>query len=136
MHRPLPSTGRRNKAELSATPPMKDPVNLKLLELVRLRAAQIHHYASPVARSSHELELEEKGETADRLAELPDWETSSAFDDREKAALTLCDQISHDPEQALPEGLVRETLRHFTKAQMVRLTVAILAVNDWHFCAF
>jgi len=71
------------------------------------------------------------GETPDRLHDYADWRCSWAFTEREKAALNLSASISTgEPEQVSPDTL-QEARRHFDTSEMVRLTLAILAVNDW-----
>lgn len=101
-----------------------------LLDLVRLRVAQIHQ--CPVSIAMHSEELSAKGETKERLDQLETWGTSSAFDGKERAALALCEKITLDPAPVLPEYLIRETRHYFTKAAIVNLTIAIIAVNDWN----
>ena len=102
-----------------------------LLDLVRLRIAQIHHYKVGVEK--HRLDLKARGESEERLDQLKAWHESSLFSDCEKAALALGESISLDPIESLPKQLVQEARRHFNKEQMISLLVAIMAINDWNY---
>jgi alkylhydroperoxidase family enzyme len=60
----------------------------------------------------------------DTLAALPAWETSPAFDDRERAALALATQIVRDDEDVTDECF--EALRaHFTEPEIVELVFIV-----------
>jgi alkylhydroperoxidase family enzyme len=102
-----------------------------LLNLVRLRIAQIHRY--PIGMEKHRLDLETQGESNERLDQLTVWRESSLFSDPERAALALGESVSLDPIDSIPKQLVEEARRHFDKEQMISLLVAIMAVNDWNY---
>ena len=79
-----------------------DPV---LLELVRLRVAQLHRAAYPLAHRRPE--AREAGLDEAKIAELDHWWRSSALSDTEKACLRFAEQFVLDAkamtdEQALP----------------------------------
>jgi len=103
----------------------------KMLELLRLRVAQIHHRAAAVKRLS--AQFVKQGELTERLQQLPRWASSSLFNDEERAALALCEKITFDPIHPLPGYLLREVLPYFNPIAIINLTLAIVAVNDWHF---
>ena len=102
----------------------------QLLELVRLRMAEIHD--CPDAMRRHREQLERMGETDERLQHVSIWESSDLFNAQERAALAFCEKITVDPGNPLPQCLVEEMLHHFTKSETVSLTLAILSVNEWH----
>jgi two-component system, response regulator len=75
--------------------------------------------------------LKRNGETEERLNELDRWHESSSFTKREKAALTLSESISlKEPKDVLGKALA-EARRYFNVEEMVNLTLAIMALNDW-----
>jgi AhpD family alkylhydroperoxidase len=113
-----------------AAPSIDGPAEIKLLELVSLRVAQIHHCAESIQYHSRKLKAE--GETPTRLAHLGDWEACDLFDRQERAALRLCEKITLDPAQPHPDFLIQEMRHYFTKAEILSLTLAIMAVNDWN----
>jgi alkylhydroperoxidase family enzyme len=58
------------------------------------------------------------------LAALPTWQTSPAFDPRERAALALATQVVREDEDVTDECF--EALRaHFTEAQIVELVFIV-----------
>jgi len=104
--------------------------DFKLLELVRLRVAQIHQ--NPISIQMHLDELRATGETEERLNQLESWITSSLFTENEGAALALCDKISCDSASPLPNVLIREMRQYFTRGAIVKLTLAIINAGDLH----
>jgi CheY-like chemotaxis protein len=96
---------------------------------VRLGASRVRN--NDASFEEHWKRLRARGETKVRLSEFNQWPQSPVFTEREKAALKLSQAISL-PE---PQGLWAQTLEdvrcHFNTHQIVRLTLAIAAVNDW-----
>lgn len=107
-----------------------ESVDPRLLELVRLRVAQMHHSLGPM--EIHAEQLKSMGETEDQLEELETWATSSLFSDQDRAALALCEKITLNPAQPLSELVIQEMRHHFTKQAIISLTLTIMAVNDWN----
>ena len=101
-----------------------------LLDLVRLRVAQIHQ--CPISIALHLEDLQASGESQRRLDHLENWGASPLFDNGERAALALCEKITLDPARPLPDYLIREMRHYFTKEAIVSLTLTIIAVNDWN----
>ena len=103
----------------------------KLLDLVRLRVAQLHQETSSI--KEHLADLRDHGETSERLDQLATWGDSTLFDESERAALALCEKLTLDSAGPLNHCLIQEMRHHFTKGAIVSLTVAIVAVNDWNY---
>ena len=101
-----------------------------LLDLVRLRVAQLHGCEWSVQEHTQRLKL--NGERVCRLRALEDWRRQTIFSLREMAALNLAEAITCNPINALPEEAVRVARVFFGKPAMVHLSAVILAVNDWH----
>lgn len=100
-----------------------------ILEICRFTAARIHENAD--CAQLHLENLKARGETAVRLRELPNWRDSFSFMSREKAALNLSEFISLNSSAKLAEDVLEEARQHLDTAEMVRLTLAITAINDW-----
>jgi alkylhydroperoxidase family enzyme len=100
-----------------------------LLDLVRLRVAQIHGGDWFIQEQMSRLKAE--GEIAYRLRRLKDWRKQTIFSLREMAALNLAEALTCNPINAVPLEAVRVAEVFFDRPAMVRLTVAILAMNDW-----
>jgi AhpD family alkylhydroperoxidase len=84
---------------------------LGVLELVRLRVAQIHQ--CPESLACHRANLKARGDGA-RLDELETWQTSTLFTHAERAALALCEHITLASEEPFPESLFQEMHCYFT----------------------
>jgi alkylhydroperoxidase family enzyme len=102
-----------------------------LLDLVRLRVAQIHGCEWSMQEQTKKLKAE--GETACRLRLLKDWRRQTIFTLREMAALNLAEALTCNPINVVPDEAVRVARVFFGKPAMVCLTAVILAVNDWHY---
>ena len=109
------------------------PVQLdeSLMDLVRLRVAQIHDCQSCI--NEHTKELKARGATDLRLNLLKDWRTQAVFSDREEAALNLAESITYQPIDSVPTEDIHVSRLFFNDSEMICLTLAILAVNDWHY---
>ena len=102
-----------------------------LLDLVRLRVAQMHDCKSCVRE--HLNKLKAKGETERRLRLLKNWRTQAVFSTREEAALNLTEAMTHQPIDSVPQKDFQIARIFFNENEMICLTLAILAVNDWHY---
>ena len=101
-----------------------------LLDLVRLRVAQLHGCEWSVQEHTQRLKL--NGERVCRLRALEDWRRQTIFSLREMAALNLAEALTYNPINAVPDEAVRVARVFFGKPAMVHLSAVILAVNDWH----
>jgi len=78
--------------------------------------------------------LRDRGEGDERLEEIANWRRSTVFTEREKAAFLLSESMSLSPSEELPPSVLKVTKLHFNRTEMVRLTLAIVAVNEWINC--
>lgn len=101
-----------------------------LLELVRLRASQINGCAYCV--DMHTKDARAEGETEQRLYALSVWEETPFFSERERAALAWTEAVTRVGENRLPDDLYQSVRRHFSKKELVDLTLAIIAINGWN----
>jgi len=119
---------KRPMTDLAMTEIHLDP---GLEHLVRLRVAQIHGCEWSIQEQTKKLKAE--GETARRLRLLKDWRKQTAFCLREKAALNLAEALTGNPINGVPKEAVHVARIFFDKAEMICLTVVILAINDWRY---
>ena len=100
-----------------------------VLEWARFAAAEIHENWS--CATEHARILMAKGETEKRIREFEHWQESNAFSAEEKAAFSLSEAISmNSPEWAM-DSVIREARAHFSLDEIIRLSLNVLAVNDW-----
>lgn len=104
-------------------------VNPTLLDLVRLRVCQI--YQQEVGIEKHTLDLKARGETEQRLNQLKEWQKSSLFSKKERAALALCEAIVLHPTEHPAREFLCKAQVYFSKEQLISLTLTVLALIDW-----
>lgn len=108
-------------------------VSSTLLDLIRLRVAQIHQ--QPLCIKTHADDLRAQNVPEERIDQLSHWQKSPLFTKKERAALALSESISLDAKKPMSASLLMKAKRHFNKKQMIALTLAIMAVNDWNYLA-
>ena len=96
------------------------------MELGRFAAARVGHNTACIEH--HLQRLRERGETDRRLRELDHWPQSSAFTKREKATLALSEALSLNESST---ETIEQARRYLNVSETVRLTLAVMAVNDW-----
>lgn len=101
-----------------------------LLELVKLRVSQINGCA--FCLDMHTKELRAAEETEQRLYLLSAWREAPMYTDREKAALAWAEALTRLPEDGVPDEVFERARKHFNEAQLVDLTLAIVAINGWN----
>jgi AhpD family alkylhydroperoxidase len=102
----------------------------KLRELVKLRASQINGCAYCV--DMHTKDAVAIGEDPQRLHLVAVWREAPGFSARERAALAWTEALTLLPEAGAPDDIYDEVARHFTPAEHVALTLAIVAINGWN----
>src|SRR3981081_4315635 len=107
----------------------KASVNKQLLELMKLRAAQINGCAFCV--QFHILQSESLGVPADKLNLVVVWRETPLFSARERAALAWTEALT-----LLTEGVSDEVFAHasaeFSEKELAYLTSAIASINVWN----
>lgn len=107
----------------------QSPLDMKLLELIRLRVAQKNGCAYCV--DMHHKELKHLGETDLRLSSLCVWKETPYFTEMEEAALQLTDVLTKLSRDPLPESVLDALTPHFNKEEICYLTLAISQINTW-----
>jgi AhpD family alkylhydroperoxidase len=101
-----------------------------LLELVKIRASQIN--ACAFCLHMHTTEARRKGETEERIYLLDAWRESPLFSPRERAALAWTEALTRLAETHAPDEDFEAVKQHFTEAEIVALTLMIVAINGWN----
>lgn len=92
-----------------------------LKELAIVRTSQMNNCEYCLA--SHSLLAKKLGYSDAQIAELPHFETSSSFSEREKAALRLAERLTLN-QGPLSEAEVAALKQHFTEGEIVELMAA------------
>ena len=101
-----------------------------LRELVKIRASQINGCA--FCLDMHTKNARAAGETEQRLYTLPAWRETPFFSERECAALAWTEAVTRISESHVPDETYETVRQHFTKKELVDLTLAIVAINGWN----
>ena len=101
-----------------------------LVELVKMRASQINGCAYCI--DMHSKDARAQGETEQRLYALNAWRETPFYSDRERAALAWTEALTLVSETHAPDDVYEEARGHFSEAELVALTMAIVAINSWN----
>lgn len=101
-----------------------------LQELVKLRVPQINGCAFCI--DPHFREATAKGEKAERLYLLDAWREAPVYTPRERAALGWAETVTLVSQTHVPDDVFAEARRHFEDAELVNLTLAVVAINGWN----
>lgn len=104
-------------------------LDLSLLELLRVRVAQINGCAYCV--DMHHKELKHLGETDLRLSSICVWEEAPYFSKKEKAVLHFAETLTQLNTSPLSEKIFNELDSYFTKSEIAHLSLAISQINTW-----
>lgn len=99
-------------------------------ELVALRSSQVNGCAFCI--DMHWLDARAGGEEEARLYGLDAWRESPLYDERERAALALCEAVTHIDRAGVPDDVWEEAQQHFEEAELAQLLCAIAATNTWN----
>jgi AhpD family alkylhydroperoxidase len=101
-----------------------------LLELVRLRASQMNGCAFCI--DMHTKDARVAGETEQRLYTLSVWRETPFFTDRERGALEWTEAVTKLGEYGVPDEVYERARKQFSEAELVNLTMAVIAINGWN----
>ncbi len=101
-----------------------------LLDLVKLRASQINGCAYCI--DMHSKDLRAEGESEERLYLLDAWRESPNYSDRERAALAWTEAVTLIADGHVPDELYNEVRQQFSEDDLVKLTLALVAINGWN----
>ena len=101
-----------------------------LLELVKTRASQINGCAYCI--DMHTKDARAGGETEQRLYALSAWRDTPFYTPRERAALEWTEALTLISESDIPDSLYETVRKHFTEAEIVNLSMAIITINGWN----
>jgi AhpD family alkylhydroperoxidase len=101
-----------------------------LLDLVRLRASQINRCAFCI--DMHWKDLRASGESEERLYMLDAWREASCYTGRERTALAWAEAVTLIAEGDVSDSLYAQAREHFSEAELVNLTFAVVAINGWN----
>jgi AhpD family alkylhydroperoxidase len=105
-------------------------IERKLLHLIKTRVSQINGCAYCI--DMHTKDARADGETEQRLYGLSAWQETPFYTPRERAALEWAETLTLIASHHVHDELYARTREHFTEAELVGLTLAVIAINDWN----
>ena len=105
-------------------------IERKLLHLIKTRVSQINGCAYCI--DMHTKDARAEGETEQRLYGLSAWQETPFYTPRERAALEWAETLTLIASHHVPDELYARTREHFTEAELVGLTLAVIAINGWN----
>lgn len=101
-----------------------------LLHLLKLRVSQINGCAYCI--DMHSKDLRAAGETEQRLYLLDAWREAPFYSERERAALAWAEAVTQVTEGHVPDEIYEAARSHFSEADLINLTLAIVSINGWN----
>jgi AhpD family alkylhydroperoxidase len=101
-----------------------------LQELVKMRASMLNGCAFCI--DMHSKDARAEGETEQRLYGLSAWRETPYYTDRERAALAWTEAVTLIADGQVPDEVYEEARQQFDEAELVNLTLAVIAINSWN----
>lgn len=105
-------------------------IDRKLFHLLKLRASQINGCAYCIGMHSHEALRD--GDTAERLLLLDAWRESSAFSEKECAALNWIEELTLIADTHAGKDAFDGLKRFFSEEEIAYLTFTAALINSWN----
>jgi len=101
-----------------------------LRHLVNVRASMVNGCAFCI--DMHWKDARAAGETEERLYSLAAWAESPLYDERERAALLLCDAVTLVAEGHVADPVWASAEAAFEPEELAHLVFAIIVINAWN----
>jgi AhpD family alkylhydroperoxidase len=108
----------------------KSGIDIKLLELMKLRASQINGCAYCI--DMHFKEARHHGETDLRLYSVGVWRECPFYTEKEKSALLFTEALTNVSQNDISDEIFAELEKYFSKAEITLLTMASCQINTWN----
>lgn len=101
-----------------------------LTELIKIRASQLNGCAFCL---QYHLNVARKiGVPTAKLDLVATWREAGVYSEREMAALAWAEALTLIVEGAPDDALYQQTLQHFSREELVFLTVSVATINQWN----
>jgi AhpD family alkylhydroperoxidase len=101
-----------------------------LRELVKVRASQVNGCAFCI--DMHWKDARANGESEERLYSLAAWRESPLYNERERAALELCESMTLITDGHVPDDVWERARATFSDDELAQLVFAITTINAWN----
>jgi AhpD family alkylhydroperoxidase len=104
------------------------PATLK--ELIKVRTSIINGCAYCI--QLHTADALKLNEPVQKLFALSAWWESPLFDEKEKAALQLTDEVTKIADAGVTNNVYKKALEHYTESQVAQIIMQIITINAWN----
>lgn len=101
-----------------------------LIELIKIRASQINGCA--YCLDMHTKDALANGEEPRRLFAISAWWESLLFNEKERAALQMTDEITRISGQGLTDDAYNKAKENFSDNEIAQIIIAIGVINVWN----
>jgi AhpD family alkylhydroperoxidase len=101
-----------------------------LKELIKIRASIINGCAYCI--QMHTADALKLNEPVQKLFALSAWWESPLFDEKEKAALQLTDEVTRIANAGVTNDVYKKVLEYYTENQVAQIIMQIIAINAWN----
>jgi AhpD family alkylhydroperoxidase len=98
--------------------------------LLEIRASQINGCA--FCLDMHWKDARAAGESEERLYMLSAWRESPLYDERERAALELCEAMTEIAGRGVPDEVWERAMAAFGEEELAQVVFAIVVINSWN----
>ncbi len=106
------------------------PLEPAIVDLVEVRASQLNGCAHCV--EMHTKDARARGESDDRLHLVAVWKEAPVFNERERAALAWCEELTLLADREVGDEIFDSVSAVFSEAELCSLTLAVVAINGWN----
>ncbi|WP_415887865.1 carboxymuconolactone decarboxylase family protein [Neptuniibacter sp. QD37_6] len=105
-------------------------IGYKLKGLIKIRASMLNECAFCI--EMHTSQARAKGESEQRIYALSAWRKSKLFNEEERIALALTEEITLTNPQDLSDQTYQQGLEQFGEKGFVEIIMQITAINAWN----
>ncbi|WP_415898451.1 carboxymuconolactone decarboxylase family protein [Neptuniibacter sp. QD48_11] len=105
-------------------------IGYKLKGLIKIRASMLNECAFCI--DMHTSQARAKGESEQRIYALSAWRKSKLFNEEERIALALTEEITLTNPQDLSDQTYQQGLEQFGEKGFVEIIMQITAINAWN----
>ena len=102
----------------------------KLIELIKIRASQINGCA--YCLEMHANDALKYGETQRRIFAVSAWWESPLFDEKEKIALKMAEEITLIAKEGLSSETYRKAKENFSDNEIAQIIMVTVTINSWN----
>lgn len=102
----------------------------ELQEIIRIRASLVNQCQFCIGMHSNAASV--AGASQDKIDQLKNWQESSLYSQKERAALQVTDCITKIADKGLPDTIYQAAAEVFSEEELAQLIVLVATINAWN----